>query len=157
MKKTTFPTKQQVSTTSLISTLESQNSVDKAYYYFANVGKNLPHSFLHSSSTKKILSSFMLFPTDEIELNKIIDNLKVDCAMGIDKIPSKFVKRYKNKLISPLMYICNLAFSSGIFLTAFKTALIIPIYKSGDNYRPISFLPSLSKCLKKLINNRLVH
>ena len=47
----------------------------------------------------------------------------------------------------------------GIFSHIFKTAKVIPIFKSGNkdnigNYRPIALLPNLSKILEKLIKNR---
>ena len=50
--------------------------------------------------------------------------------------------------------------SEGIFEECFNTAKIIPIFKSGDsnstsNYRPISFLPLLSKMFEKLMYARL--
>ena len=52
-------------------------------------------------------------------------------------------------------------FELEIFPKFFKTAKVIPIYKSGPknlvhNYRPISLLPCLSKVLKKVIKNKLV-
>ena len=52
-------------------------------------------------------------------------------------------------------------FDFGIFPKIFKTAKVIPIYKSGPknlvhNYRPTSLLPCLSKVLEKVIKNTLV-
>ena len=54
----------------------------------------------------------------------------------------------------------NNSVSEGIFPECFKTAKIIPIFKSGDsnstvNYRPISMLPFLSKIFEKLMCARL--
>ena len=53
------------------------------------------------------------------------------------------------------------AFEKGIFPCTFKTAQVVPIFKTGNknsvnNYRPISLLPSLSKVLEKLIKIRFV-
>ena len=50
------------------------------------------------------------------------------------------------------------AFKLGIFPRIFKTAKVIPVFKSGNkdnicNYRPIALLPNLSKILEKLIKN----
>ena len=50
----------------------------------------------------------------------------------------------------------NNSVSEGIFPECFKTAKIIPIFKSGDsnstvNYRPISMLLFLSKIFEKLM------
>ena len=54
----------------------------------------------------------------------------------------------------------NNSLSEGIFHKCFKTAKIIPIFKSGDsnstvNYRHISMLPFLSKLFEKLMRARL--
>ena len=56
----------------------------------------------------------------------------------------------------------GLAFDIGLFPQIFKTAKVIPIFKSGskqqaNNYRPISLLPCLSKVQEKLIKTRLVN
>ena len=47
--------------------------------------------------------------------------------------------------------------SQGIFFPSFKTAKIIPVFKKGCatdviNYRPIRFLPAMSKILEKVMN-----
>ena len=54
----------------------------------------------------------------------------------------------------------NNSFFEGTFPECFKTAKIIPIFKSGDSnstviYRPILMLPLLSKIFEKLICDRL--
>ena len=54
----------------------------------------------------------------------------------------------------------NNSMCEGIFSECFKTAKIIPIFKSGDsnstaNYRPISMLLFLSKMFEKLMCARL--
>lgn len=52
--------------------------------------------------------------------------------MGWDNISTKVSKSFKDIIVSPLTYVCNLAFLNAIFSPAFKKALIIPIYKSGQ-------------------------
>ena len=52
-------------------------------------------------------------------------------------------------------------FELGFFPSTFKTAKVVPIFKSGNkhlvqNYRPISLLSCLSKVLEKLIKSRLL-
>ena len=54
------------------------------------------------------------------------------------------------------------AFELRLFPKNFKTAKVIPIFKSGNkqniqNYLPISLLSSLTKILEKLIKNRLMN
>ena len=48
----------------------------------------------------------------------------------------------------PFAFIDNLSLETGVVLSEWKVAKVIPLYKSGslaeiDNYRPISILPSL--------------
>lgn len=66
----------------------------------------------------------------------------------------------KLKVVTIIVNLSNLCFSTGIFPIALKRSIFIPVYKNGDknninNYRPISVLPSISKILEKLLNKRL--
>ena len=60
----------------------------------------------------------------------------------------------------PFSEICNSSFQEGIFPEKNKIAKLIPVHKKGyikdvNNYRPISFLPTFSKIMEKLVANRL--
>lgn len=146
-------------------------SVDAANSFFISIGKSLAEkakqhnnnslSYTLPPSPLPELHSFVLFNTDEDEVDKIILTLRNDCATGIDKIPCTFIKKYKQHLIPPLTYLFNQCISKGIFPQALKKAVVHPIHKNGDksfinNYRPIALLPSISKILERLIYNRLI-
>ena len=66
------------------------------------------------------------------------------------------------KVLAPLLSVYfGFYFELGFFPSTFKTAKVVPIFKSGNkhlvqNYRPISLLPCLSKVLEKLIKSRLL-
>ena len=63
------------------------------------------------------------------------------------------------------MYIClthivNLSLSTGQFPDSCKLAVVSPILKGGDandpnDYRPISILPLISKCIENSVNEQL--
>ena len=36
--------------------------------------------------------------------------------------------------VDPLLHICNLSFSKGVFPDAMKIAIVIPLFKSGDKH-----------------------
>uniref|UniRef100_A0A8C6MDJ7 Reverse transcriptase domain-containing protein n=1 Tax=Nothobranchius furzeri TaxID=105023 RepID=A0A8C6MDJ7_NOTFU len=72
----------------------------------------------------------------------------------------RLLKDIINHIVTPLTYICNLSFCTGVFPSKMKTAKVIPIYKNGSkhlfkNYRPISLLSQFSKILEKLFVTRL--
>ena len=111
----------------------------------------------------KPLNPYCIFlaPTTEHEVYRELRNLNESKSVG-DEIPVWIIKQCSNILAPILSYLFNKCFESGIFPTILKKAKIHPVYKRGErflleNYRPISLLPTFSKILEKLIQNRLKH
>ena len=87
------------------------------------------------------------------EIKNISRKLSNNGSSGINNISNKLVKNLIKLLIVPLYIILKLLIE-GIFLDTVKTAGVIPLYKSKEryplnNYRPITLLFTLSKCLEK--------
>lgn len=87
---------------------------------------------------------------------RVLKRLDPTKGAGSDGIPSIFAKKCAGALALPLCIIINKSLSSGIFPTAWKSALVIPLFKSGDstdvkNYRPISILPTFAKTFESLL------
>ena len=136
--------------------------------YFVNIGptlasklpkENISHrDFLPERTT----ASLFLEPTDEVEIKKIIRNLK-EGAPGQDGITANNIKCITDHIAappSPMTHIVNLSFEQGIFPEELKTASVTPLYKAKDpmlfnNYRPISLLSVFSKIIERLMYNRL--
>ena len=62
---------------------------------------------------------------------------------------------------NPLVYICNMSLSEGVFPKQLKVANVVPLYKCDDlmlfnHYRPVSLLCTLSKVFEKVMLNRLI-
>ena len=96
-------------------------------------------------------------PVTANEIKNIIKSLKLK---NYDEIPPRILKVSLPNIISPIIYFCNKAMSSGIFPTWLKFSQIVPIFKKGDkdkltNYRPISLLTAFSKIFEKVIYKRL--
>ena len=67
------------------------------------------------------------------------------------------VKSTPDNVIYALTQVFNRSFTEGKFITAFKKAKVIPVFKKGchsdlANYRPNSLLPVMSKNLEKLMH-----
>ena len=65
-------------------------------------------------------------------------------------------------IASPLTNLFNHCIETGTYPDAFKTAEVIPVYKSGDkftcsNFRPISLISPFSKIFEKCIYKQLYH
>lgn len=101
-----------------------------------------------------------LRPTNEAEVICLFSELSNSSACDVDGMQIKPAK-YCIDIIAPVLaHIYNLCLSTGVFPQKLQVAKVIAIFKKGDktkmtNYRPISILPVFSKCLEKIIFNRL--
>ena len=149
------------------SILNDKKSIANAFNdYFVNIGPTLASKIPKLGTAYRNFMpqqnnmSFFLCPAEELEVKKIILQLK-DGAPGKDGIMSKAIKCISDHLAAPLTRLTNLSFSQGVFPNELKIALVSPLYKAKDpmifsNYRPISLLPLFSKILEKLMYNRLL-
>jgi hypothetical protein len=65
-------------------------------------------------------------------------------------------------LAGPISHMVTMSLSDGLFLSAFKTAIIHPVYKGGGkarnkpaSYRPVAILCAMSKVLKTVAKEDL--
>ena len=134
--------------------------------YFVNVGPStaakIPDSINNPSSYMKgnYPMHFHMTPVTSEEIDLIISNLK-ESSSGWDELSAQVIKSTRLFLIDPLVFICNLSLTTGVFPDQLKIAKVIPLYKNDDpkifsNYRPVSVLPVISKILERLMYNRLI-
>ena len=88
-------------------------------------------------------------PTSLLEVKNILLELKSKSSSGIDEIPSSVLKNTPDNVLQALAHIFNLSLSCGEYISAFKIAKVVPVFKKGNpteenNYRPISLLPVMS-------------
>ena len=70
------------------------------------------------------------------------------------------IKYTSKTILKALSHVFNLSLAQGTFISLFKTAKVIPIYKKGEskiiqNYRPVSLLSCCSKILEEVVYLRL--
>ena len=113
-----------------------------------------PESYVTTPDAQFIIQNFSVD-----KLYKLLSTGKTSKSAGHDRISGKLL-RYAAEVIAPsLTAIFNTSINTGIIPEDFKTAIILPVHKSGskkncDNYWPISVLswPSL-KYLRNLKQN----
>lgn len=119
------------------------------------------HDCLQRPQLHMIQSSMVLESTDDNEVLSVINGLKSSAAPGIDGISTKHIKELRFIIAPFFTHLVNKIFETGTFPKNLKTAIVIPINKSGDStnladYRPISILPVASKIIEKIMLNRLI-
>uniref|UniRef100_A0A1X7TW45 Reverse transcriptase domain-containing protein n=1 Tax=Amphimedon queenslandica TaxID=400682 RepID=A0A1X7TW45_AMPQE len=94
------------------------------------------------------------------EVYKILTSLKITKAPGMDGMVPALLKQSALALTSPITHLFNLSLSTSTLPQDWRTHYIKPIFKSkdrtsGQNYRPITLLPVISKVLERIVHNRL--
>ena len=90
------------------------------------------------------------------KVKSVLQNLKLNASPGPDNVSPILLKRCCVTLSGILSELMTESFESGIVPEAWKSAIVIPIYKKGDkhlpeNYRPISLTSIPCKCMEKII------
>ena len=108
-----------------------------------------------------ITTKFQLKPTTEGIVLKLLKNIDISQAAGIDNLPGRFLKDGAVILAKPVTEICNLSIKSRIFPDPCKLAKLKPIFKKRSrmdpsSYRPISLLPLISKIFEKIVHDQMI-
>ena len=136
--------------------------------YFTSIGPKIQSEIItEDDNVEKFIEFMPLIDTSEGMNNfceisedgvlEYISSLANDKSIN-NKIPMKVYKCIIPSIITPITHIINKSLSSGIMPLSCKTALITPVYKGeGDkldpgNYRPISILSILGKCIEYFVN-----
>ena len=136
--------------------------------HFCKIGPKLKESipiytdisyqdFMTNRQNDCSLSSFV--PITSIDIGSYIKSLSSDKAIT-DNIPLRVFKAITPIILPCLTHIVNLSLSSGKVPDIFKIANVTPIHKGDDrndpnNYRPISILPIVSKCIEHCVSKQV--
>jgi hypothetical protein len=101
---------------------------------------------------------FKLVPYSKV-LN-LLNSLSKSKVSDLDKISGKILKAAASSIASSLTYIFNHALISSHFPSEWKVAKLLPLFKKGprnlgENYKPISILPSISKLMERIMHDQL--
>ena len=88
---------------------------------------------------------------------KLLEGKKSTDMNGVSML---LIKNCIWSIATPLAFIFNKSFETGIIPSQFKISKVVPIFKSGDprladNYCPISLISNISKILEKIMGIRL--
>ena len=136
--------------------------------YFSCIGPNLAKNiqpppcshedFLSGSFRQSIFFS----PTTDDEIITIAQSFASrKAAAGYDNIAMSVIKESIQIMSEPLAHIMNLSIAHDVVpADQMKIACVVPLFKADDhslftNFWPVSVLPSFSKCLERIIYNRL--
>jgi hypothetical protein len=138
------------------------NDTDKAELLNETFHKN----FLHDDDSDftplfKLSSSMPLIVITESDILKAVCSTKDKLSLTPEAIPSYFIKRTIQSILSPLLIIFNNCLKYNFVPHQWKKSIITPIFKKGDrrlptNYRPIAQTSSFCRILEAIISQKML-
>jgi hypothetical protein len=121
--------------------LEAANVVNSFYVEKVQkirAGRSVENGTRESAATPrsrytrgKILSTFSFNFAIAGRISKVITGLKTTSTLGTDGIPVAVLKMGSDVLTGPISHLVSMLLSAGVFPSAFKAALIHPVYQGG--------------------------
>lgn len=144
------------------------NEVEVANYfndYFVNIISKLKNKAFGCDLFNEVEEDhevkFENFRIREEDVKNTIIGMKSKKSSGLDGINIITVKNNLDLFVPLLHCIFSRSLCQGIFPDAFKTAAVVPVFKSGDqaevsSYRPISLISTIGKIFEILIKEKLM-
>ena len=134
--------------------VEYIDPIDKIIY---NYSKHPSPSIIKIKQIIKSNDNFSFHEVNQNEIEQEIVQLNVKKSAGPEIIKDSIIV-----VKAPLTTLFNTSVKESLFPSGLKYGNVSPLYKKNENtkkenYRPISILPSISKILKGLCFNRLLH
>ena len=95
------------------------------------------------------------------DVRKAISEMKDKLTRTPEDIPSYFLKRLSPAIILPLLIIFNTSLQYNIIPSAWKKAIVVPVFKKGNrnhvkNYRPILLTSSICRLFESILSKKIL-
>ena len=124
-----------------------------------NLAKKIPKpkkSFEEYLPKFEVLNKMSWKPVNALDIELVIKSMEDKTSYSTDGISNKVIKWVAKEISWPMAHIINKSLELNFVPDYWKTGVIKPIFKSGDQtdpgqYRPINLLSCLSKIMEKCI------
>ena len=121
--------------------------------------RGVTHSQVHESANPAG-TECLDKPIELSEIVSAITKLKGNKSPGLDGILAEMLKNSLEHILPFLVQLFNRIFDTGVYPSAWTSAIIAPLHKNGDidnpdNYRGVSLLRVAGKVFAQILNERL--
>jgi hypothetical protein len=141
----------------------NKEKANKFNKFFATVGTEIQKKLrvMKHRSTFSGLAGFKFVLETEENVEKLIDRIRPDVAVGYDDISARLIKDAKQTITPYITKMINIGYETNTFPDSMKVTNIKALHKKNNiddisNYRPISILPTLSKIFERAATDQLV-
>ena len=95
------------------------------------------------------------------DITNAISEMKDKFTRTHEEIPSYFIKRTSSAISFPLLLIFEASLQYNIIPSAWKQAIVVPVFKKGNrnlatNYRPISLTSSICRLFESIVSKKIL-
>lgn len=153
---TRYPSVMTYNTKKLTSSNEIVQSFNSYFQQMFTQQQSIRRNDISLPAVSSSSQGINMIVISEEQVLKVLRQLDPHKGPGSDNLPPFFFKQCAESLYKPVTIIFNRSIREGNFPHVWKQAHIVPLHKKGskshiENYRPISILNVLSKCLEKII------
>ena len=139
---------------------------------YTDTGKaNALNSFFHEVFTidngsslhtqPKQVQQMEEFEITTLDVHKALIKLKDKITRTPEGVPPYFIKRIAPVILHFLTFFFNASLTTGFVPSQWKKALVVPVFKKGDqnqpnNYRPISLTSSFSRIMESILHQKIL-
>ena len=97
------------------------------------------------------------FVIDSSDVQKALNNLKDKITRTPEGVPPYVIKRIAPAILHFLTFFFNASLKTGFIPSQWKQAIVVPVFKKGDqnqpnNYRPISLTSTFSRIMESILH-----
>ena len=132
--------------------------------FFANIGPTLSKEMydVWKPYDDRVEESIMDFNVTPNEVRDVVKNININKASAIDNMSNLIIKDAYLLALDRVTDMFNASLNTASVPDKWKTATIIPVFKSGNskdvgNYRPIALTPTPCKLIEKLLHKYIMN
>ena len=101
------------------------------------------------------------FAINSSDVHTALVKLKDKITRTPEGVPPYFIKRIAPAILPFLTFFFNASLNSGFVPSQWKSAIVVPVFKKGDqnqpnNYRPISLTSSFSRIMESILHQKIL-
>ena len=101
------------------------------------------------------------FIIQDSDIQEAVGSMKDKITRTPECIPPYFIKRTLPALMPILLFLFNVSLEHGVVPSQWKKALVVPVFKKGDqtqpsNYRPISLTSTFSRIMESILHKKVL-
>ncbi|XP_075162813.1 uncharacterized protein LOC142235443 [Haematobia irritans] len=128
--------------------------VDDINAKFLDIPMRDADSSFYDMTTVAFDDRFEFIGVEEMHVLESIMSIRSN-SIGADGVDPRFIRIILRELLPFITFIFNRIITNSYYPSRWKVARIVPVPKTGGDYRPVAILPFLAKALERVLRDQM--